>query len=55
MNNVSREMKSLKMNQKETVELKNTVKEIMFLMSSLVDLKWPWKESVSLKMSVKSS
>ena len=39
MDNVSRDMEIVRKNQKEMLEIKNTVTEIKLLMDSLVDLK----------------
>lgn len=46
MDNVSRDMEIVRKNQKEMLEIKNTVTEIKLLMDSLVDLKWLKKESL---------
>ena len=46
MDNVSRDMEMVRKNQKEMLEIKNTVTEIKLLMDSLVDLKWLKKESL---------
>ena len=46
MDNVSRDIEIVRKNQKEMLEIKNTVTEIKLLMDSLVDLKWLKKESL---------
>ena len=50
MDNISREMESLRQNQKEMLDIGNTIKEMKnTLMGSSVDFTEPRKESASLK------
>ena len=49
MGNVSREMKILRKNQKEMLQIKNTIREMMI--GLLLDYTWLRKESLSLRIS----